>query len=264
MMTVSDENTATSDGILVLENLRKEFGGLTAVDNLSIAVEEGEILGFIGPNGAGKSTTFNCVTGTHTPTSGTVRYRGEDVTGEPAYEMVKRGMARTFQSFRPLNDRTVRENSSSRNFSFRDYVADAHRATESERVGSAIESTVSDDSTRRSLRSTPRALATDCSPRGCGERVVSCCDEGVMVCVLAVGSRVVVGYSGGGRWATRRLRGVRGCGWVRSWSRRSGLRRGRRCGIGRGRVGFGDGAGRTLVRFGSSRGSVNAGRGSVD
>lgn len=101
---------APSDGILVLENLRKEFGGLTAVDNLSITVEEGEILGFIGPNGAGKSTTFDCVTGTHTPTSGTVWYRGEDVTGEPAYEMVKRGLARTFQSFRPLDDRTVREN----------------------------------------------------------------------------------------------------------------------------------------------------------
>ncbi|WP_254663439.1 ABC transporter ATP-binding protein [Haladaptatus sp. W1] len=101
---------APSDGILVLENLRKEFGGLTAVDDLSIAVEEGEILGFIGPNGAGKSTTFNCVTGTYSPTSGTVWFRGEDVTGEPAFEMVKRGMARTFQSFRPLEDRTVREN----------------------------------------------------------------------------------------------------------------------------------------------------------
>ena len=110
MMTVSADPTATSNDILVLENLRKEFGGLTAVDDLSIAVEEGEILGFIGPNGAGKSTTFNCVTGTYTPTAGTVRYRGEDVTGEPAYEMVKRGMARTFQSFRPLTDRTVRGN----------------------------------------------------------------------------------------------------------------------------------------------------------
>ncbi|WP_227356731.1 ABC transporter ATP-binding protein [Haladaptatus salinisoli] len=99
-----------SDGILVLDDLRKEFGGLTAVDDLSFAVEEGEILGFIGPNGAGKSTTFNCVTGAYPPTAGTVRYRGEDVTGEPAYEMVKRGMARTFQSFRPFRDRTVRQN----------------------------------------------------------------------------------------------------------------------------------------------------------
>ncbi|MCO8245674.1 ATP-binding cassette domain-containing protein [Haladaptatus sp. AB643] len=98
------------DGLLVLDNLRKEFGGLMAVDDLSITVEEGEILGFIGPNGAGKSTTFNCVTGAYKPTSGTVRYHGKDVTGEPAYEMVKRGMARTFQSFRPLTDRTVRGN----------------------------------------------------------------------------------------------------------------------------------------------------------
>ncbi len=109
MTTVSGERDP-SDGILVLDDLRKEFGGLTAVDDLSFAVEEGEILGFIGPNGAGKSTTFNCVTGAYPPTSGTVWYRGENVTGEPAYEMVKRGMARTFQSFRPLRDRTVRQN----------------------------------------------------------------------------------------------------------------------------------------------------------
>lgn len=106
----AEKAEGTSDDILVLENLRKEFGGLTAVDDLSITVEEGEILGFIGPNGAGKSTTFNCVTGTYPPTSGTVRYHGEDVTGEPAYGMVKRGMARTFQSFRPLHDRTVQGN----------------------------------------------------------------------------------------------------------------------------------------------------------
>jgi branched-chain amino acid transport system ATP-binding protein len=98
------------DGVLVVENLRKEFGGLTAVDDLSFAVERGEILGFIGPNGAGKSTTFNCVTGTYPPTAGTVWYRGEDVTDEAPYEMVKRGMSRTFQSFRPLEDRSVLNN----------------------------------------------------------------------------------------------------------------------------------------------------------
>ncbi len=98
------------DGILVIDDLTKKFGGLTAVDHLSFAVSEGEILGFIGPNGAGKSTTFNCVTGTYPPTDGTVWYRGEDVTGEPPYRIVKRGMARTFQSFRPLRDRTVVEN----------------------------------------------------------------------------------------------------------------------------------------------------------
>ncbi|WP_257299120.1 ABC transporter ATP-binding protein [Haloarchaeobius sp. FL176] len=95
------------DGLLVIENLTKRFGGLTAVDDLSFAVEEGEILGFIGPNGAGKSTTFDCVTGTYRPTSGTVWYRGEDVTGVATHQLVGRGLARTFQSFRPLRDRTV-------------------------------------------------------------------------------------------------------------------------------------------------------------
>lgn len=98
------------DGILVVAELTKQFGGLTAVDNLSFAVEKGEILGFIGPNGAGKSTTFNCITGRFPPTAGTVYYRGEDVTGEPAHKMVQRGLARTFQEFRTLDDRDVVEN----------------------------------------------------------------------------------------------------------------------------------------------------------
>ncbi|MGN8218408.1 ABC transporter ATP-binding protein [Halococcus morrhuae DSM 1307] len=98
------------DGLLVLRDVTKRFGGLTAVDDLSFAVREGEILGFIGPNGAGKSTTFNCVTGTYPPTEGTVWYDGEDTTGNAAHVMVKRGLARTFQSFRPLSDRSVLEN----------------------------------------------------------------------------------------------------------------------------------------------------------
>jgi len=108
--TGADASYGPDDGVLVVKNLGKQFGGLTAVDDLSFSVREGEILGFIGPNGAGKSTTFNCVTGTYAPTSGTVWYKGDDVTGVPAYEMVKRGMARTFQSFRPLRDRTVVDN----------------------------------------------------------------------------------------------------------------------------------------------------------
>ena len=110
MSPTDAEGYGPDDGLLVIDDLTKKFGGLTAVDHLSFAVAEGEILGFIGPNGAGKSTTFNCVTGTYPPTDGTVWYRGEDVTGQPAYRMVKRGMARTFQSFRPLRDRTVVEN----------------------------------------------------------------------------------------------------------------------------------------------------------
>ncbi|MEF8807789.1 ABC transporter ATP-binding protein [Natronomonas sp.] len=95
------------DGVLVTQNLTKKFGGLVAVDDLSFAVQEQEILGFIGPNGAGKSTTFNCITGRYPPTEGTVYYRGEDVTGSTAYGMVQKGLARTFQEFRPFDDRTV-------------------------------------------------------------------------------------------------------------------------------------------------------------
>ena len=106
----ADDEVRPDDGILAVDGLRKEFGGLVAVDDLSFAVQEQEILGFIGPNGAGKSTTFNCVTGTYPPTDGTVWYKGEDVTGTPPHEMVKRGMARTFQSFAPLEDRSVLKN----------------------------------------------------------------------------------------------------------------------------------------------------------
>jgi branched-chain amino acid transport system ATP-binding protein len=104
------ESFGPDDGKLVLDQVTKRFGGLTAVDDLSFAVQEQEILGFIGPNGAGKSTTFNCVTGRFPPTEGTVYYNGEDVTGSTAYDMVKRGLGRTFQEFRPLEDRTVLKN----------------------------------------------------------------------------------------------------------------------------------------------------------
>src|SRR6056297_2334858 len=99
----SDE-LGPNDGILVMSELTKEFGGITAVDELSFAVQEEEILGFIGPNGAGKSTTFNCISGIYPPSDGNIWYKGENVTDLPPYKMVKRGMARTFQSFRPLED----------------------------------------------------------------------------------------------------------------------------------------------------------------
>ena len=104
------ELAGPDDGLLVIDGLTKAFGGLLAVDDLSLSVQEGEILGFIGPNGAGKSTTFDCVTGRYAVTDGSVYYHGDDVTDLPPHEMVKRGMSRTFQSFRPLEDRTVVKN----------------------------------------------------------------------------------------------------------------------------------------------------------
>ncbi|MCU4753096.1 ABC transporter ATP-binding protein [Halobacteria archaeon AArc-curdl1] len=106
----SSDGSQRNQPLLDVQNLTKKFGGLVAVNDLSFQVDEGEILGFIGPNGAGKSTTFNCLTGKHKPTEGTVTFRGEEVTSKPPHEMVNKGMARTFQHFAPLYDRSVLEN----------------------------------------------------------------------------------------------------------------------------------------------------------
>ncbi|WP_277552696.1 ABC transporter ATP-binding protein [Halobaculum limi] len=98
------------DHPLVVENLRKTFGGITAVDDASFSVAEGSLTGLIGPNGAGKSTTFNCITGVHTPTSGRVTFRGNDITGMEPHEIAQQGLVRTFQIARELPDMTVLEN----------------------------------------------------------------------------------------------------------------------------------------------------------
>jgi len=141
-MSSETASYSAGDGKLVVDGLTKRFGGLTAVDDFSFAVSEGEILAIIGPNGAGKSTTFNCVTGRYRPTSGTVWFNGEDITGEPMYAVVNRGLARTFQSFRPLQDRNVVQNvmlalAPNRIFSLAGLTAKTHdRAVElCERVG---------------------------------------------------------------------------------------------------------------------------------
>ncbi|MFC7028005.1 ABC transporter ATP-binding protein [Halomicroarcula sp. GCM10025324] len=101
---------AIDDPLLEVDGLRKEFGGVTAVDGATFAVETGALTGLIGPNGAGKSTTFNCITGIHTPTGGEVRFDGADVTGHPPYALAKTGLVRTFQIARELSEMTVLEN----------------------------------------------------------------------------------------------------------------------------------------------------------
>ncbi|WP_226010192.1 ABC transporter ATP-binding protein [Halomicrobium salinisoli] len=98
------------DALLSVEDLRKEFGGVTAVDGATFDVERGSLTGLIGPNGAGKSTTFNCITGVHEPTSGAVRFAGEDVTGLSPNAVADRGLVRTFQIARELSEMTVLEN----------------------------------------------------------------------------------------------------------------------------------------------------------
>jgi neutral amino acid transport system ATP-binding protein len=95
---------------LRVDDLHKNFGGITAVDGASFSVEAQSLTGLIGPNGAGKSTTFNCITGVHTPTSGHVYFKGEDITGLRPFEVANRGLVRTFQIARELDDMTVLEN----------------------------------------------------------------------------------------------------------------------------------------------------------
>lgn len=96
--------------ILEVLGLTKQFGGLTAVNNVTFDLSEGEILGLIGPNGAGKTTLFNVVNGVYPATKGRVTYRGKDVTDRKTYEMAHLGMARTHQIVKPLAELSVREN----------------------------------------------------------------------------------------------------------------------------------------------------------
>jgi branched-chain amino acid transport system ATP-binding protein len=88
--------------LLEIEGLTKRFEGLTAVNNISFHIDEGEIVGIIGPNGAGKTTLFHLITGFLKPDSGTVKFNGEDITGLEPHKIVNKGIARTFQVVRPF------------------------------------------------------------------------------------------------------------------------------------------------------------------
>ena len=96
--------------LLELREVTRRFGGLVAVDGLSIHVDAGESLGLIGPNGAGKSTAFGILMGEHRPNAGNVHLRGEDITRQPMHVRVGRGIVRTYQVPRPFGEMSVREN----------------------------------------------------------------------------------------------------------------------------------------------------------
>jgi branched-chain amino acid transport system ATP-binding protein len=96
--------------ILETENLTKDFGGLRAVDHVTIAVYEGELLGLIGPNGAGKTTFLNSIVGICRPTSGRVILEGQDVTGFKPHQLTEKGLAKTFQLVTLFDESTVLEN----------------------------------------------------------------------------------------------------------------------------------------------------------
>jgi branched-chain amino acid transport system ATP-binding protein len=102
--------STNGDSVLVAENVRKEFGGLVAVNDVNFDVPRGKVISLIGPNGAGKTTFFNMLTGVYKPTSGTVTLLGEDVTGKPPHAITARGIGRTFQNIRLFQNMTALEN----------------------------------------------------------------------------------------------------------------------------------------------------------
>ena len=98
------------DNVLVATDVRKEFGGLIAVNDVTFTVPRGKVISLIGPNGAGKTTFFNMLTGVYTPTSGQILFLGEDVTGKPPHAITERGIGRTFQNIRLFQNMTALEN----------------------------------------------------------------------------------------------------------------------------------------------------------
>jgi branched-chain amino acid transport system ATP-binding protein len=96
--------------ILEVNKITIKFGGLTAVSDFSLNLNEGEIVGLIGPNGAGKTTAFNAITGIYVPTSGSIMFQGNDITRLLPDKITKLGVARTFQNIRLFENMSVFEN----------------------------------------------------------------------------------------------------------------------------------------------------------
>jgi branched-chain amino acid transport system ATP-binding protein len=96
--------------MLETKNVTMQFGGLTAVDNFSIQVEDDEIIGLIGPNGAGKTTAFNVITGVYSPTHGEIFFNNKKISALKPHQITRMGLARTFQNIRLFHEMTVLEN----------------------------------------------------------------------------------------------------------------------------------------------------------
>jgi branched-chain amino acid transport system ATP-binding protein len=101
---------AQSNVILTTQDAGKVFGGLAAVHKVNLTLRRGDVFGLIGPNGAGKTTFVNIITGMLPITQGKVTFKGQDITGWPAYRIARLGMARTFQVVKPFRNMTAREN----------------------------------------------------------------------------------------------------------------------------------------------------------
>ena len=96
--------------MLDINGLSISFGGLHAVDDFNVTIEEGQLYGLIGPNGAGKTTVFNLLTGVYKPTEGVIRLNGQDITGKSTVEINRAGVARTFQNIRLFKEMPVLDN----------------------------------------------------------------------------------------------------------------------------------------------------------
>jgi len=100
----------TNDKLFFIDRLSISFGGLVAVDRVSLQVESGSIFSIIGPNGAGKTTIFNCISGLYKPDSGKILFNGEDLTGLKPHRVAQKGIARTFQNIELFSRMTTMEN----------------------------------------------------------------------------------------------------------------------------------------------------------
>jgi branched-chain amino acid transport system ATP-binding protein len=99
-----------SERLLEIDDVTLRFGGVQALDGITMHIDKGEILGLIGPNGAGKTTCFNVLTGVYRPTSGTVRFKGQPLGRRQKYQITRLGIARTFQNIRLFPEMTALEN----------------------------------------------------------------------------------------------------------------------------------------------------------
>lgn len=99
-----------SSALLKVENLGIQFGGLKAVQNVEMHMNQGELIGLIGPNGAGKTTTFNMLTGVYAPTEGTILFNGKSIGGLDPFKVTRQGISRTFQNIRLFKELSVLDN----------------------------------------------------------------------------------------------------------------------------------------------------------
>ena len=110
MTALASTEPQTSGDLLVAKGCTKRFGGLVAVYDIDFTIPRGGIVSLIGPNGAGKTTFFNMITGLYVPTEGTIRFDGREITGKKPHEVVRVGIARTFQNIRLFGNMTAEDN----------------------------------------------------------------------------------------------------------------------------------------------------------